>query len=68
MGRRILQRLIQSLSSEKATFNWDLRIARDAGNIFSSADGTIFVDETLAQFLGSQAGLWAAALSMKSLM
>jgi Peptidase family M48 len=63
VGRRILQRLIQSLPSEKATVNWDLRIARDAGNIFSSPDGTIFVDETLAQFLGSQAGLWAAALS-----
>ena len=48
---------------EKATVNWDLRIAQDAGNIFSSLDGTIFVDQTLAQFLGSQAGLWAAALS-----
>jgi hypothetical protein len=55
--------LIQSLPWEKATVNWDLRIAQDAGNIFSSLDGTIFVDQTLAQFLGSQAGLWAAALS-----
>lgn len=62
-GRKILLRLVRAVPSEKATIHWDLRIARDAGNMFSSPDGTIFVDEALAQFLGSQAGLWAAALS-----
>ena len=42
---------------------WELRIAKDAGNVFSSPDGTIYVDEALAQALGSQSGLWAAVLS-----
>lgn len=31
--------------------------------MFSSPDGTIFVDEELAQFLGSHSGLWAAAVA-----
>ncbi len=32
-------------------------------NAFSSPDGTIYVDRTLANILGTRPGLWAAALS-----
>jgi putative metalloprotease len=63
VGKEVLERLVQQLPANVARFSWDLRIAKDAGNVFSSPDGTIFVDEGLAQLLGSQAGLWAAALS-----
>ncbi|HST09747.1 MAG TPA: M48 family metalloprotease [Terriglobales bacterium] len=63
IGQETLQRLVRTLPASGLGIAWDLRIARDAGNMFSSPDGTIFVDESLAQFLGSQAGLWAAALS-----
>ncbi len=62
-GRQVLNRLTQQLPPSRMKFNWDLRIAKDAGNVFASPDGTIFVDEELADLLGSHAGLWAAALS-----
>jgi hypothetical protein len=42
---------------------WEVRIAKDAGNMFSLPDGLILVDEQLAEFLGGQKGLWAAALA-----
>jgi Zn-dependent protease with chaperone function len=63
VGKEVMKRLIGQLPAGTANFSWDLRIAKDAGNVFSSPDGTIFVDEALAQTLGSQSGLWAAALS-----
>ncbi len=62
-GKQVLDRLTQQLPPNGKKFSWDLRIAKDAGNVFSSPDGTIFVDEGLAQFLGSHPGLWAAALA-----
>jgi len=62
-GKQVMETLLQQLSADRGRFSWDLRIAKDAGNVFSSPDGTIFVDEELAQVLGSRAGLWAAALS-----
>jgi hypothetical protein len=55
--------LLEQLPAQRSKFSWDLRIANGAGNIFSSPDGTIFVDEELAQMMGSRAGLWAAAIS-----
>lgn len=63
VGKRVMETLLQQLPADRAKFSWDLRIAKGAGNVFSSPDGTIFVDEELAQLLGSRAGLWAAALS-----
>lgn len=66
-GQRVLKTLLRQIPAESAKFSWDLRIAKGAGNVFSSPDGTIFVDEDLAQVIasrsGSGAGLWAAALS-----
>ncbi len=63
VGAEVMAKLLQHLPAQSATFSWNLRIAKDAGNVFSSPDGTIFVDQKLAQLLGSRAGLWAAALS-----
>jgi hypothetical protein len=63
VGKEVMQKLLKQLPADGAKFSWELRIAKDAGNVFSSPDGTIFVDEGLAQTLGSHAGLWAAALS-----
>jgi len=67
VGKDVMERLLRQLPAERAKFSWDLRIARGAGNVFSSPDGTIVVDEDLAQVMasrtGSSAGLWAAALS-----
>jgi Zn-dependent protease with chaperone function len=43
---------------------WVLRIGNETQlNAFSSPDGAIFVDRDLAQWAGSNAGLWAAILS-----
>ncbi|MGB8010271.1 MAG: M48 family metalloprotease [Terriglobales bacterium] len=67
VGQRVLETLLRQIPADRAKFSWDLRIAKGAGNVFSSPDGTIFVDEDLAQVMGaragSSAGLWAAALS-----
>ncbi len=63
VGQQVLETLLQQLPADRAKFSWDLRIAKGAGNVFSSPDGTIFVDEDLAQLMGSRSGLWAAALS-----
>jgi putative metalloprotease len=63
VGREVLERLLKQLPAGSAKFAWELRIATDAGNVFSSPDGTIFVDQGLAHILGSHTGLWAAALS-----
>lgn len=63
VGQEVLETLLRQLPAEREHFSWDLRIAKGAGNVFSSPDGAIFVDEELAQALGTKAGLWAAALS-----
>ena len=43
---------------------WELRIVDDGQfNAFSSPDGTVYVENGLAQLAGSSAGLWAAILS-----
>jgi len=43
---------------------WELRIIDDGQyNAFSSPDGTVYVENGLAQLAGSSAGLWAAILS-----
>ena len=63
VGKQVMETLLRQLPADRPKFSWDLRIAKGAGNVFSSPDGTIFVDEELAQAMGSRAGLWAAALS-----
>ncbi|MGA7560567.1 MAG: M48 family metalloprotease [Terriglobales bacterium] len=67
VGQQVLETLLRQLPADRTKFSWDLRIAKGAGNVFSSPDGSIFVDEDLAQLMasraGSSAGLWAAALS-----
>jgi Zn-dependent protease with chaperone function len=63
VGERVLQTLLRQVPAERAKFSWELRIAKGAGNAFSSPDGTIYVDEDLATIWESRAGLWAAALS-----
>lgn len=63
VGAEVMQKLLRQLPADTAKFSWNLRIAKDAGNVFSSPDGTIFIDQKLAQLLGSRAGLWAAALA-----
>ncbi len=63
IGKQVMERLLHQLPNGTARFPWDLRIAPKIGNVFSSPDGTILVDEDLAQQMGSRAGLWAAALS-----
>jgi peptidase M48-like protein len=62
-GNEVFQWLLKQLPARTRSFSWDVRIAKDAGNVFSSPDGTIFVDQSLAQMLGSRSGLWAAVLS-----
>jgi len=67
VGQQVMETLLRQLPADRAKFAWDVRIAKGAGNVFSSPDGTIFVDEEVARVLGSRlgssAGLWAAALS-----
>jgi hypothetical protein len=62
-GTEVMQQLVKKLPADGTRFSWNLRIAKDAGNVFSSPDGTILVDESLAELLGPRAGLWAAVLS-----
>jgi len=62
-GATILLNLVHQLPDDTRSFSWELRAAPDAGNIFASPDGTIYVDQDLAEFLGARSGLWAAALS-----
>ncbi len=62
-GQQVLERLIEQLPPGGKRYSWELRIAKDSGNVLSSPDGAIFVDEALAQFFGTRDGLWAAALS-----
>jgi hypothetical protein len=61
-GRRVLARLLDGAGP--ANLHWELRIVDDELlNAFSSPDGTIYVDRSLAQLAGTNAGLWAAILS-----
>jgi Zn-dependent protease with chaperone function len=63
IAQQVIGTLLQHLPADTPRFSWNLRVAPGIGNIFSSPDGTIFIDENLAQLMGSHAGLWAAALS-----
>ncbi len=66
-GIQVLRRLTQqtSAASKSTAFSWELRVTKQPGdlNAFSSPDGTVYVDRSLANLLGTRPGLWAAALS-----
>lgn len=63
LAQQVMNALLQMLPADGRQFSWNLRVASGINNIFSSPDGTIFIDENLAELMGSHAGLWAAALS-----
>ena len=67
IGTSVLRRLVQQVPGRDrpSSFSWELRITKQPRelNAFSSPEGTIYVDRSLAQILGGQSGLWAAALS-----
>jgi Zn-dependent protease with chaperone function len=63
VAQQVLDRLTADLPPAAVRFTWNVRIAPHTGNVFSSPDGTIFVDQDLADALHEQPGLWAAALS-----
>jgi hypothetical protein len=54
VGATVLQSLVHQLPDDTPSFGWELRIARDAGNMFAAPDGTIYVDRALAEFLGAR--------------
>lgn len=62
-GEKVLNLLVAQLPAGSRDHAWTLRVAKNAGNMFSSPDGSIFVDEDLADALGTQKGLWAAAIA-----
>ena len=67
IGTTVLRRLTRqvSVADRPDSFSWEVRINKLPGepNAFSSPDGTIYIDRSLAQILGAHPGLWAAALS-----
>jgi hypothetical protein len=64
-GQKVLDRLVTvAQKQKKANLTWVLRITNgELWNAFSSPDGTIYVDSSLAQLAGSDARLWAGILS-----
>jgi Zn-dependent protease with chaperone function len=63
VANKVMDTLLQQLPIDAAKFSWTVRIGPDIGNIFSSPDGMILIDQDLAQAMGQRSGLWAAALS-----
>jgi len=61
----VFDRLLQQAPrTSLAEPQWELRLVPDNQfNAYSSPDGTIYVDTSLAQLAGDSAGLWAAVLS-----
>jgi peptidase M48-like protein len=64
-GRLVFDRLVgQVRAPADAKLAWELRIVADGQrNAFSSPDGTVYVENGLAQLAGPSTGLWAAILS-----
>ncbi len=62
---KVFQQLLRTLPQQKQKDSrWELRISQGSlWNAFSSPDGAIYVDQSLAELAGSNAGLWAAVLS-----
>jgi peptidase M48-like protein len=64
-GRLVFERLLaQVRTPANFGFSWTLRIVEDDQlNAYSSPDGTVYVENGLAQLAGPSMGLWAAILS-----
>ncbi len=64
-GRAVFERLVQQVVAPLPSKGaWELRIVEDGRlNAYSSPDGTVYVENGLAQIAGSTPGLWAAILS-----
>jgi len=65
VGRRVFEKLTEQTQVPRGVKPvWELRIVNDGElNAFSSPDGTIYVESSLADLAGTSAGLWAAILS-----
>jgi len=65
IGRVVFERLVEQVPrTTGTTFAWELRIVDgDQLNAYSSPEGTIYVEISLAQLVDQSAGLWAAILS-----
>lgn len=64
LGRRVFETLVENVQPPRRKYSWELRIVNDEQlNAFSSPDGTIYVENGLADLAGTSAGLWAAILS-----
>jgi len=65
VGRVVFERLVEQVPHDTSTkFAWELRIVNgDQLNAYSSPEGTIYVETSLAQLVDQSAGLWAGILS-----
>ncbi len=64
VGRRVFEALVEQVQTPRRTYSWELRIVGDGLlNAYSSPDGTIYVENGLADLAGASAGMWAAILS-----
>lgn len=65
VGRLAFDRLTaKAITPANVKVAWELRIVEDGQqNAFSSPDGTVYVEDGLAQLAGASPGLWAAILS-----
>jgi len=64
-ARVVLEKLTEQIpASPNRKFVWQVRIVEDEQlNAYSSPDGTIYVESSLARLAGPSNGLWAAILS-----
>lgn len=64
-ARMVFERLVAQVQDSPAIrFDWQLRIVENSHlNAYSSPDGTVYVENGLAQLAGASTGLWAAILS-----
>jgi Peptidase family M48 len=64
-GRQVFDKLVAQVGVPAGvTFAWQLRVVEDDQlNAYASPDGTVYVENRLAQLAGPSAGLWAAILS-----
>lgn len=65
IGRIVLDRLVsQAAAPADLKPKWELRIVKDGQlNAYASPDGSIYVENGLAELAGPSSGLWAAILS-----
>jgi len=63
-GNAVFERLVQEVPPNGSKFSWALRMVDgEQLNAYSSPEGTIYVETSLAQLVDQSSGLWAAILS-----